>query len=647
MREKINLKSNIIKNSVEIIFTILCSIVMGYVVLFNPKFLLEQSFFYFILNIQFDALRYSIGFYGISVILIFTLLRLAKYEHQKVYWSGILLSTLFGIVEAVAINFYYFNSFAYSITKKNIAVFDILSAVTYGMIFYSVLEIVVAFTEKKREKNKENGSNKYSLYIKKHIAGISFLLIFVGWLPWLVSFYPGSMWYDMCYQIEQYYGNVAYNLHPVFATWCMGKCLDLGKQIFASDNAGIFIYVLLQAGVCAFAYSRVVTWVSKSCISIKPTLVVLLYFMFFPVFGAYAQYGTKDIMVYGFFTLFFLSTITCYNKIKNNIREHMIFDIMVYIILAVICALYRYEMIIICCIVFFALIVYAMIVRNRKWLIGITAVIISVNSICMGFNDIVVGRIMGIEMEKAPQLLSVPMRQVARFVYYHPDKVSDEEKEILNECFWFGYDEIASKYNPYLSDSLVFGFNNNAERFWNVYISFLKKSPTVYLEGIISSSFAYYAIVPQLPATVNNGETNGTPGERFNFYINRDPDLEYGDVQIAYLDSTVTMREILQKYAYDWRKIPGLCLLYSLGFYTWGFILLVYLMVRQRRFADLIVFIPIALIILVCMVSPANDYMRYFVSVLVVYPCLMRWTMKVESTSVGTVLQQKNNDRLE
>ena len=138
------------------------------------------------------------------------------------------------------------------------------------------------------------------------------------------------------------------------------------------------------------------------------------------------------------------------------------------------------------------------------------------------------------------KILTVPLRQVARFAYYHNDLVSAKEKDVLNRSFSYGYEGMRKNHNVNPSDPLIFNFKPseiNKEEFFNVYWSFFRKDPLLFLEGIIANSYGYYSIIPDVPAA-------NLPGLRLPFLrMYKQPDRFLGHLKgIEYRSETKQLR---------------------------------------------------------------------------------------------------------
>ena len=92
------------------------------------------------------------------------------------------------------------------------------------------------------------------------------------------------------------------------------------------------------------------------------------------------------------------------------------------------------------------------------------------------------------------EALSVPLMQVARTVTYYESYIDDDEKIIIGECFYYGYEDISSNYNPNISDSIKYNFDVEKSKkngFWKVYIDLFKRCPIVYFESVIAKCRHY------------------------------------------------------------------------------------------------------------------------------------------------------------
>lgn len=102
---------------------------------------------------------------------------------------------------------------------------------------------------------------------KKGILSVffkSWILLFLGYLPCFLAFYPGLYCYDMTWQWDMYWTGDYSTHHPLLHTYLCGWLFELGNTLFGSYNAGLALQSLLQTGILtgcmAFAAAFLAKW---------------------------------------------------------------------------------------------------------------------------------------------------------------------------------------------------------------------------------------------------------------------------------------------------------------------------------------------------------------------------------------------------
>ena len=154
-------------------------------------------------------------------------------------------------------------------------------------------------------------------------------------------------------------------------------------------------------------------------------------------------------------------------------------------------------------------------------------------------------------------------------------------------------------------------------RYRKTWLSMLTKYPLTYAEAFFAGNVSYYTFAPKL-----EGETyNQQAGNRLVFEtyeLGEDPRFLHPE-QIAALEGA---RTLLAVFARGIRHIPLLALLYACATYTWLLAGAGMSAARQRRWRLLCCFLPALLTLGVCMLSPVNDYFRYFLPIVAMTPPL-------------------------
>lgn len=541
----------------------------------------------------------------------------------------VVVATVAALLQMISVNIQIYGSFL----RGSSGILANLLIFVVSLLFYFI--IFVAIYRWLYQANTVAASSQI-----KGTSRIYYLLILIaGWLPWIIAFYPGSLFYDMSYQYTQYYGDTGLHLHPPFSTLLMGKLMDVGRNVFGSDNVGCFLYILLQTAVCAYACSEVMLFLYHLGTSKRVRAVLLLFYAFFPLFGSTMQMGAKDILNYGLILLVGVYTTQLYLFAYNDHSKWRKHEgvLCKYIIVSFFSCLFRKEMMYVYIFVTVMLLIIYVARKKQKircaMLVG-GIVVFSLSGIVQ--TEVIAKGIMGSAFDEGDsEGLSIPLMQVARFVYYDGNKVEQWEKDILNECFYYGYDEITNNYNPNISDSIKYNFDYTRSKeagFNKVYWSFFKKDPMMYIESVIASSYGYYSIVSNVPTALNDAPTNGLPGARLPVtYINLDPfDLYAKNIRldIHYLDQTENLRTALRKWLGELQE--SLNFAFGYGGYTWLVVLMcLYSVYKERTLFSATPYLLGILLILVCIASPVNDYHRYYMGVIFLAPLMVGFTATV------------------
>lgn len=128
-----------------------------------------------------------------------------------------------GAVTSAFLTFCYVWSFSYKNTNGATALFGnsfqifltIFMCIGFFLLFYAVFECFCVALEKTKIEGEEKTSRK------KLFFG-SAATIFLGWLPWLVMNYPGSVAGDTIGQLGQYFSGQMNAHHPPLSTFLLG-----------------------------------------------------------------------------------------------------------------------------------------------------------------------------------------------------------------------------------------------------------------------------------------------------------------------------------------------------------------------------------------------------------------------------------------
>ncbi|MCL1854100.1 MAG: DUF6020 family protein [Clostridia bacterium] len=448
---------------------------------------------------------------------------------------------------------------------------------------------------------------------------LCFALFFgLCWLPYLLVFFPGTLSWDMGEMLAQFFGLRPMDTwHPVFTTWLLGACVSLGR-LLANDNLGVLLFMLLQTAALALALGLAVSRIRAMGAARWVQWAALAFFGLAPIWGSYAQFVCKDTLYTAAVLVLTLQVITALRGPALMKRR----DLLLLAGSALLCCLLRSNGVYVALPT--AVLVTALGAKGRQRL-RIGGALGAALALALGFSSLLLPAL-GIRDEQASGLYSVCFQQSARVL--RDRQVTPEEWAAIDRVL--DAKRLPELYEPWISDPVKYTFRQYgqgapAERaalepYLRDWLAMMGKYPLTYAEAFVAGNSAYYAFLPKLEGKTYNNQA----GNRFVFEMH--PQIAANlNVQASY-----AMPESLRRFAAmairGLRHVPGLSVLYICAAYTWTLAAAAFSMGRQRRWRGLTAFAPAALSFAVCLLSPVNDYFRYFLPVAAAALPLLAWT---------------------
>ena len=377
----------------------------------------------------------------IAQVLIFLMLSFFVTTGAKVHFGGIVWGKL---------DINYIESFQ----LKDIFVFII----TF-VLFYSAFVVV----KKYYKKTQGFLVSKESYKIKPiYIWLIATAIILVAWLPYILSFAPGSVLGDSFSSIEQIYSGHFSNHHPVAYTLLVGVFVKIG-HLLENINIGIFLYSIFQSIILAGTLGYIITFLAKRMVKPIPLAIATGFFAIFPVFPSYAIIMWKDPIFSVFLLLLGLLLYSFAERgFIHNIKRRD-YLLLIFMVLGV--AFFRNN----------GLFILIPLVLSLLLLFKKSALkVFSIMSITILVSLIIQGPIYSALKIHKPSVeaLSIPIQQIAYVVSVDPDVFSDEEKDFLNNIMPF--DIWKESYTPVLVDNIKWHESFNTSFFESHLPSFMK-----------------------------------------------------------------------------------------------------------------------------------------------------------------------------
>ncbi len=488
---------------------------------------------------------------------------------------------------------------------QNLNLFNnILLVITSLIILILVFNKIILYLFSKLDNltnNKNEKNNKITLLFKKHTFIFSFIFIIMGWLIYIIAFYPCILSPDPSFQILQFLGidnkysyysilldnnMIITNHHPIVHTILLGICTKIGL-LFNNVNSGLFIYSIIQITVLASTFSYTICFMKKLKLSFRYQFICLLIYTFIPVFPFYAMSPVKDV-IFGCLIIIYIITITRLIIFKDNIK---IINIIHILLLNILIFLFRNNGIHIILLSF----PFLLLLKNKNRTKILIILLITLGLYC-SYKKIILPYYK-VTPASIREALSIPFQQTARYALYYDNEISKDEKEIIDKIL--GYDTLAARYNPEKADSVKnefnrFSTNKDLRKYFKVWFKQFFNHPIIYLEATLNNTYGYF-----YPFKLN-----------WYIYHNENHVLKQHNIDYHY-NKFDKLRKYLTNFGEFFIFIPIIGLTINIGFSTWILLFMISYLLYRRKYKEIICFIPMIVVLLVCVASPVNTYFRY------------------------------------
>lgn len=431
-------------------------------------------------------------------------------------------------------------------------------------------------------------------------------IIFMCWLPYFLLLYPGTIQWDTGTQLNQFFGyQELTNASPFLQTFFIGVFVLAGAKI-GSASLGIALYLLIQMFYMAavIAYGIGVMMAKGADTKICKFMIAL--FSFNPIYPLYAISVGKDIN-FGttvlLFTVIICEIVHTEGAWLNESKKHII---LLYICLTLISLLRNAGFFLaVSCFPFLLWIVK----ENKKVLTVI-------------YVDMVIGLLVwfkvllpcyGVGNNEIIENLSIPLQQTARYVFYYEDEITDEEKRDIDKML--DYSKISDAYNPEIVDPIKELYRDNVttadiKKYMHIYFRQMLKHPICYLDAIFNKSNGYF-----YPNDRGREKRYAFVGLHNIKVFNEQSGL---NICSAFPRLVNTFQEFIESDVL--REIPFIGMFFSIGFYTWAFMICVLFVKKANKKKYWIAFLPGFFVLAGCIGSPCNAYFRYAFPIVVCMP---------------------------
>ncbi len=164
--------------------------------------------------------------------------------------------------------------------------------IVWFCFFFCLTYILLKSIVKLYDKLPVNKSDKKNIPIFK----ISFFVLVIAWLPYLLTYFPGGVYYDTFASIKQVENGLSglTNHNPILYTLILKLFTTLGEITHIGLKGGLFYFLILQYIICTFILSYAVKVIYKKTISKWYAYGTLLFFALFSLVPFYVISIWKD-----------------------------------------------------------------------------------------------------------------------------------------------------------------------------------------------------------------------------------------------------------------------------------------------------------------------------------------------------------------
>lgn len=522
----------------------------------------------------------------------------------------------------------------------------IVMSVGYFFFFYNMISWLYSRMDSPVKVSVKNTADIRFTPLRRYLEKLcqkpfttAFVSLFIVYLPCAILSYPAFfIMGDTKNQIIQAYGELGIvgpeyleghmlsdavflnTHHPPVHTLLVHLCLVTGSHLFHSANAGIFLYAALQCLCVLTAVSYAVKiLVEKLRVSAAYAFFILLYYIISPIIQGYMFIVTKDIL-YAVFLLYFLISLYFLYLGEKSRKLYAELFLSAFGLL-----LFRNDAKYIFLLSF--LIIAAFHKKFRQ-----TALRFVIGVLCFSILYSGILSLCSVTRGSIREMLSIPFQQTARYVKYHEEEITEEQKQAIDTIL--DYPSLAMRYNGNLSDGVKSSYKEDASkedliRYFKVWFEMLRKHPGTYIQATMNNYYSYFY---PMGKTLRN----------FDFATSSHS-MDTTNEQVAplgmyfyYPKSLETYRNAYEQIRDDAAELPPLAILMLPSTYTWTLILLFFYGLRKRsKNAVAFLMIPCMIVLVCCLLGPCNGHYggRYLYPIILSMPLLLPMAVRLTHTN--------------
>lgn len=503
----------------------------------------------------------------------------------------------------------------------DVGIIDVAYILILIPFFVCVVELLFFYADCATESLKakgiieaENKSEKKQL-LKSWV--ICSAVMFVCWLPYYLTYFPGGINEDDFECINIIFGNIPWvNHHPVLYTATMKMFIFLFESI-GGLNLALGMMVLGQMLMMSFTLGAMLIWLKYHGAGKVWIGVSLAFVSLHSAFSMFSVCLTKDV---SFSCVVVLLVLFLYDFCEKYIINYEVSgkksgkDCAILGVLSFLVIVTRNNGTMVMVVTYVALLVAVK--KLRKQLLIVAIIVFSLN----GFYKGPVWKTFGIQKQSFVESASIPLTQIA-FTIYSDGVIEGEDREYLESIM--PLDEVKRNFIPGVVDSYKFDENFNTEvvdndpiRLIEVWWHLLPNNFGKYVKAYLYQTCGYW----------HYGVTNTlcTAGVKPNVLGIKSTDYIEGV-------TGVSLSGLLSELMLVVRKLPVLCMFTQMAVQMLAVILTAVQLVRRKKPYLTVALIPLFAIWGSIMIAvPSYCLFRYMLPAFFLWPMLIYCFMKKE-----------------
>ncbi|MEG2200716.1 MAG: DUF6020 family protein [Raoultibacter sp.] len=417
---------------------------------------------------------------------------LLRYARRPFDIFALIPALLFSLFTVVGYAFQTSDSFSPLTHSAQAIALSILTACALSVVAYFGLKILFSWLDKKL--GTDTGEISFRAILKRRFF-IYFLIIFVCWLPWILTNYPGTLRDDSIRQMLQTYAIEPYsNGNPLLDTWIFGLFWQLG-DLLGNRALGLYIYGFTQALCTAASFSFMLCYLHKlrapqAIIYLSVAALALI-----ALFPLAAMSMSKDSINGWLYVLFFVLFVeACRSKGAIFKRKDFVCALIVVTILVVAT---KKTMLYVVLLAFAAFFIFNKAFRKRSLALFVSTLFVSV-LICDSLMPMAMHNSAKPKPATPPSagttFILIPLQQTGRLLASGKEIPPEEYQalERLIDC-----ELTAHLYNPRRADEVVWATkegtdNEDRAAYLGAWAKLGLQNPDTYTAALINQTYGWF-----------------------------------------------------------------------------------------------------------------------------------------------------------